>query len=148
LSETIFSISGRALAHAGAGTTGAGGRAGVLVNVVYARAEGTRLIEGLMEAGTIVPASVRYSVRPCGQRARLLRPYVGRAERRDAVTNLTADGHSTREIGEILGVSNATVSGDVTNVTPIDAVAALAADDAVQNCGATCWARRLRVCEM
>jgi hypothetical protein len=51
------------------------------------------------------------------------------AERREAVTNLTADGHSTREVGEILGVSNATVSRDVTNVTAIDAVAVLAADE-------------------
>lgn len=38
-------------------------------------------------------------------------------ERREAVTNLTAEGHSTREVGEILGVSNATVSRDATNVT-------------------------------
>jgi DNA-binding CsgD family transcriptional regulator len=46
---------------------------------------------------------------------------------REAVTNLTAEGHSTREVGEILGVSNATVSRDVTNVTPLDAVAEMSA---------------------
>jgi DNA-binding NarL/FixJ family response regulator len=38
-------------------------------------------------------------------------------DRREAVTNLTDEGYSTREVGEILGVSNATVSRDVTNVT-------------------------------
>jgi hypothetical protein len=49
-----------------------------------------------------------------------------------AVKNLTDDGLSTREAGEILGISHETVSQDVKNLTaaenptPIDALAALA----------------------
>jgi N6-adenosine-specific RNA methylase IME4 len=38
-------------------------------------------------------------------------------DRREAVRNLTADGHSTREAGEILGVSHDTIHRDVRNLT-------------------------------
>lgn len=41
-------------------------------------------------------------------------------ERREAVKDLTEEGFSTREAGEILGVSNATVSTDVKNLTEPD----------------------------
>jgi N6-adenosine-specific RNA methylase IME4 len=54
------------------------------------------------------------------------------AERREAVQNLTADGHSIREVAEIIGVSHGTVGNDVQNLTAIDAVAALAADNSVR----------------
>jgi hypothetical protein len=53
-------------------------------------------------------------------------------ERREAVRNLTAEGHSAREIADIVGVSHETTASDVRNLTAIDAVAALAADEAVQ----------------
>lgn len=73
-------------------------------------------------------------------------------DRRKAVAELTEEGHSTRDIGAVLGVTNATVSHDlkavknltpadpkpnpianhddeaVKNLTPVDAVAALAVD--------------------
>jgi hypothetical protein len=39
-------------------------------------------------------------------------------DRREAVANLAAEGHSTREIGEILGVSKDTAARDVSNATP------------------------------
>lgn len=54
------------------------------------------------------------------------------AERHEAVKDLTAEGRSTREIGEILGISHQTVANTVKNLTAIDGVAALAADAAVQ----------------
>jgi DNA-binding CsgD family transcriptional regulator len=67
-------------------------------------------------------------------------------DRREAVAELTDQGHSQREIGEVLGVSQMTVSRDLapetndsesppegvtseTNVSPVDAVATLAADE-------------------
>lgn len=53
-------------------------------------------------------------------------------ERREAVKDLTADGQSTREVAEILGVSHVTVADDVKKLTPLDAVATLAADATVQ----------------
>jgi hypothetical protein len=52
-------------------------------------------------------------------------------ERREAVRNLTAEDCSTREIADIVGVSHVTVADDVKNLTPLDAVAALAADDSI-----------------
>jgi N6-adenosine-specific RNA methylase IME4 len=55
------------------------------------------------------------------------------AERQEAVKNLTAEGHSLRESAEILGVSHQTVANDVNNLTPLDAVAALAADDSIRS---------------
>jgi hypothetical protein len=39
-------------------------------------------------------------------------------ERQEAVNNLTAEGHSLREIGEILGVSHETARAAVKNLTP------------------------------
>jgi N6-adenosine-specific RNA methylase IME4 len=54
------------------------------------------------------------------------------AERREAVKNLTDEGYSTREVGEILGVSNVTAFNDVKNLTPLDAMATLTASEAVQ----------------
>jgi N6-adenosine-specific RNA methylase IME4 len=54
------------------------------------------------------------------------------AERREVVRNLTAEDYSAREIAEIVGVSHDTAATDVRNLTTIDAVAVLAADDAVQ----------------
>jgi N6-adenosine-specific RNA methylase IME4 len=53
-------------------------------------------------------------------------------ERLEVVRNLTEENYSAREIAEVVGVSNWTVSNDVRNLTPIDAVAAIAANDAVQ----------------
>ena len=60
--------------------------------------------------------------------------YVRRSvgERREIVANATAEGHSAHEIAEFIGVSHDTVSRDVANATPIDAVAALAADDKIR----------------
>jgi hypothetical protein len=43
---------------------------------------------------------------------------------RKAVRNLTADGHSAREIADIVGVSHDTAARDVRNLTAVDAVAA------------------------
>jgi N6-adenosine-specific RNA methylase IME4/predicted transcriptional regulator len=54
------------------------------------------------------------------------------AERREAVKNLTEDGYSTREMADILGVSHQTVANTVNNLTPLDAVATLAAEETVQ----------------
>lgn len=54
------------------------------------------------------------------------------AERREAVRNLTDDGHSARGIADIVGVSHDTAASDVRDLTAINAMAALAADDAVQ----------------
>lgn len=53
------------------------------------------------------------------------------ADRREAIKNLTAEGESLREAAEIIGVSHQTVANDVKDLTALDAVAALAADDAV-----------------
>jgi N6-adenosine-specific RNA methylase IME4 len=53
-------------------------------------------------------------------------------ERREAVRNLTDQNFSAREIADIVGVSHDTAARDVRILTPLDAVAALAADDAVQ----------------
>jgi hypothetical protein len=53
-------------------------------------------------------------------------------DRREAVRNLTAEDYSTREIADIVGVSHVTVADDVKNLTPIDAVAALAADGKIR----------------
>jgi len=53
-------------------------------------------------------------------------------ERREAVKNLTDEGHSVREIAGIIGVSHGTVGNDVQKLTPpepLDAVAALAASN-------------------
>lgn len=58
-------------------------------------------------------------------------------ERREAVKNLTEDGHSTREVAEVLGVSNVTVFNDVKKLTPLDAVATLAADEKVERAAKT-----------
>jgi N6-adenosine-specific RNA methylase IME4 len=54
------------------------------------------------------------------------------ADARKAVTELSQEGHSIREIAEITGISKSAVGRAVPNGTPLDAVAALAADDAVQ----------------
>lgn len=76
------------------------------------------------------------------------------AERRGAVAELAADGYSTRDIGEVLGVDNVTAHRDivanatpdaeksnetstgsdppVANATPLDTVAALAATEEVK----------------
>lgn len=54
------------------------------------------------------------------------------SERRTAVTELSQKGHTIREIAEITGASKSAVGRDVPNGTPLDAVAVLAADDAVQ----------------
>src|SRR5262245_53219445 len=51
------------------------------------------------------------------------------AERREAVRNLTEEGYSARETAEILGVSHETAASDVRNLTPLDVVATLAADE-------------------
>lgn len=76
-------------------------------------------------------------------------------ERREAVAELAADGMSQREIGDVLGVTQMTVSRDlsvtnvtdaqpapsennglhvptVANVTPLDTVATLAADESLR----------------
>lgn len=77
-------------------------------------------------------------------------------ERREAAKELTADGLSQREVGEVLGVTEATVNRDlhrvtnvtpqtdetnknagseneaVTSVTPLDAIATLAADEKIR----------------
>ena len=55
------------------------------------------------------------------------------AERREAVAELSQKGHSIREIAEITGASKSAVGRDVPNGTPIDAVAALAADDSIRS---------------
>jgi N6-adenosine-specific RNA methylase IME4 len=55
------------------------------------------------------------------------------AERREAVKNLTADGLSTREAAEIIGMSHVTVADDVKSLTPLDTVTVLAADDSIRN---------------
>jgi DNA-binding CsgD family transcriptional regulator len=46
---------------------------------------------------------------------------------REAVRNLTADGHGAREIADIAGVGHDTAARAVRNLTAEDAVAALAA---------------------
>jgi DNA-binding NarL/FixJ family response regulator len=53
-------------------------------------------------------------------------------DRREAVRNLTANGHSAREIADIVGVSHDTAARDVRNLTPVDTVAALAADNKIR----------------
>lgn len=57
---------------------------------------------------------------------------MSKAELHDAVKNLTADGHSLRETGEILGISHTSVANAVKDFTPIDAIAGLAADDQIR----------------
>lgn len=52
------------------------------------------------------------------------------AERREAVRNLTDEGHSAREAAEILGVSHDTAARDVRNLTP-DPLSAVAASGEV-----------------
>ena len=53
-------------------------------------------------------------------------------DRREAVAELSQKGHSVREIAEITGASKSAVGRDVPNGTPLDAVAALAADDKIR----------------
>lgn len=55
------------------------------------------------------------------------------ADRREAVRNLTGEGYSARAIAGIVGVSHETAADDVRNLTPLDAVAALAADDQIRS---------------
>lgn len=53
-------------------------------------------------------------------------------DRREAVAELSKDGHSIREIAEITGAKKSTVGNDVQFWTAVDAVAALAADDSTR----------------
>jgi DNA-binding NarL/FixJ family response regulator len=58
------------------------------------------------------------------------------AERQEAVKNLTDEGQSTREIGEIVGVSHTTVAEDVKNLTAPVQTAILTSSSAGLLCGA------------
>lgn len=64
------------------------------------------------------------------QLGRYVRLSVG--DRREAVAELSQKGHSIREIAEITGASKSVVGRDVPNGTPVDAVAALAADGKIR----------------